>query len=66
MLKSSMTGSVATMALMLPFFAFAAPKPVSALQQHQYLAQENQSHKQSPFLKQAFSAPKLSLVPKKL
>ena len=56
MLKSSMTGSVATMALMLPFFAFAAPKPVSALQQHQYLAQENQSHKQSPFLKQAFSA----------
>lgn len=39
MLKSSMTGSVAALALMLPLFALAAPKPVSALQRNQFILQ---------------------------
>ena len=53
MLKSSMTGSVAALALMLPLFALAAPKPVSALQRNQFILQENQSHKPSLFLNKA-------------
>ena len=53
MLKSSMTGSVAALALMLPLFALAAPKPVSALQRNQLILQENQSHKPSLFLNKA-------------
>ena len=56
MLKSWMTGYVAAAALVVPLFALAAPKPVSALERHHYLMQETQSHKPSRFLNQSTAA----------